>query len=92
MTNKYTEKYEEPILVDSSITNIKRPKIIWREVNTEKYEEQLEMLEELWTFGYNIINCGICSSVNIVRTAKELFTCYDCSETLEHHDCSDFFY
>ncbi len=59
---------------------------------TIEYAEQLEMLEELWKVGLNIINCAICGSVNIVRTAKELFTCYDCSETLEHHDCSDFFY
>ena len=80
-----TEKYEEPI-------KIKRPKTIWIEVNTEKYEEQLEMLQELWVLGYNIINCGICSSVNIVRLAEAYFTCYDCSEYQEHHDCSDFFY
>ena len=79
------EKYEEPI-------KITRVKHIWREVNTEKYEEQLEMLEELWILGYNIINCGICSSVNIVRLAEAYFTCYDCSEYQEHHDCSDFFY
>ena len=80
-----TEKYEDPI-------KIKRPKTIWIEVNTEKYEEQLEMLQELWVLGYNIINCGICSSVNIVRLAEAYFTCYDCSEYQEHHDCSDFFY
>ena len=60
--------------------------------STEKYEEQLEMLQELWVLGYNIINCGICSSVNIVRLAEAYFTCYDCSEYQEHHDCSDFFY
>ena len=55
-------------------------------------KEQLEMLKEVQNIGYNIINCSICSSVNIVRTAIEHFTCYDCSEYQEHHDCADFFY
>ena len=54
--------------------------------------EQIKMLKELHNIGYNIVTCGMCGSVNIVRLAKETFTCYDCSETQEHHDCPDLFY
>ena len=54
--------------------------------------EQIKMLKELHDIGYNIVTCGMCGSVNIVRLAKETFTCYDCSETQEHHDCPDLFY
>ena len=60
--------------------------------STEKYREQVKLLEELQEIGYNIINCNMCSSVNIVEKNKETFKCYDCSEYQEHHDCADFFY
>ena len=60
--------------------------------STEKYREQVKLLEELQEIGYNIINCNMCSAVNIVEKNKETFKCYDCSEIQEHHDCPDLFY
>ena len=41
--------------------------------STEKYREQVKLLEELQEIGYNIINCNMCSSVNIVEKNKETF-------------------
>ena len=55
-------------------------------------DEQIKILKEIQNKGFNIINCALCGSVNIVRTAKELFTCYDCSEQQQHHDCADLFF
>ena len=54
--------------------------------------KQIEILKELQKIGYNIITCGECGSVNIVRKAKETFRCYDCFELQQHHDCPDLFY
>ena len=55
-------------------------------------DEQIKILREIQGNGLNIITCGMCGSVNIVRLALAKFTCYDCSETQEHHDCADLFF
>ena len=59
--------------------------------NYKVIDEQTKILREIQDKGFNIINCALCGSVNIVHTAKELFTCYDCSEQQQHHDCADLF-
>ena len=54
-------------------------------------DEQIKILEEIQATGFNIITCGLCGEVNLVRLATEMFTCYACAEKQQHHDCADLF-
>ena len=61
-------------------------------------DEQIKILEEIQATGFNIITCGLCGEVNLVRLAlgkersTEMFTCYACAEKQQHHDCADLFF
>jgi ribosomal protein L37AE/L43A len=55
-------------------------------------DEQIKILEEIQATGFNIITCGLCGEVNLVRKGTEMFTCYACSEKQQHHDCADLFF
>ena len=54
--------------------------------------EQVKIQREIQGKGFNIITCGLCGEVNLVRLANEMFTCCVCSKEQQHHDCPDLFY
>ena len=61
-------------------------------VDADRMDEQIKILEEIQDTGFNIITCGLCGEVNLIRKGTEMFTCYVCSEKQQHHDCADLFF
>ena len=61
-------------------------------IDADRFDEQIKILEEIQAKGFNIITCGLCGEVNLVRKANEMFTCYACDEKQQHHDCADLFF
>ena len=61
-------------------------------VEADRMEEQIKILKEMQDKGFNIITCGLCGEVNLIRKANQMFMCYVCSEKQQHHDCADLFF
>ena len=55
-------------------------------------ENQLKLLEEIQSLGYNIVRCGDCGDVFIHSDKVEYLVCPYCKNEHEHSDCSDLFY
>ena len=61
-------------------------------VDAARMDEQIQILKEIQNKGFNIITCGLCGEVNLVRLSDKTFKCYVCSEEQQHHDCGDLFF
>lgn len=55
-------------------------------------KDQYEYLEEIQSFGYNIVTCADCGAVIIVKTEETLHKCAVCGFESEPCDFSDLFY
>jgi len=55
-----------------------------------KNKTQYQLIKEIQSAGYNIVNCGNCGRLLFhVMTAESIF-CGDCGQSLEPSDCPDF--
>ena len=70
----------------------KQEAVLLEVVNADYMDEQIKILKEIQDTGFNVITCGLCGEVNLVRLADETFICYACSEKQQHHDCGDLFF
>ena len=61
-------------------------------IDKDRMDDQIKILKEIQGKGLNIITCGLCGEVNLVRLTNEMFECYVCSEKQQHHDCGDLFF
>ena len=60
-------------------------------IDADRFDGQKKIQKEMQDKGFNIITCGLCGEVNLVRLANEMFECYVCSEKQRHHDCGNLF-
>ena len=61
-------------------------------IDADRFDEQIKILTEMQNKGFNILTCGLCGEVNLIRKGTEMFTCYACAEKQQHHDCADLFF
>lgn len=58
----------------------------------EKVIEQIEIIKEMQSAGFNIVDCGNCGSTIVHRTPTEEIVCPYCNFTSEPCDFPDYFY
>ena len=56
-------------------------------------DEQYQVVQDLLIKnGYNLVTCGQCGSVQIIKLSDEELKCTDCGFCSEHCDFPDLFY
>ena len=56
-------------------------------------KEQYSVIQNLLVKnGYNLVTCGQCGSVQVVKLSDEELTCTDCKYVSEHCDFPDLLY
>lgn len=59
----------------------------------QKLEQQIDLQEKIQSAGFNIVNCGNCSSVVLHElNEKTTLDCPYCETEMDLHDCPDFLY
>lgn len=59
----------------------------------ELAKEQISMMHEIQSAGFNMVTCGNCGTLLIHRTDdKEDIDCFGCQEVMAKSDCPDYWY
>ena len=55
-------------------------------------DSQLELLLKIQAIGINIVTCGNCGTIILVKWKREEYYCYECDKSGEPCDFPDLFY
>lgn len=48
------------------------PDLFWKDEGLKKFNRQADLLEALQVLGYNVVSCGNCGDVFIIKTKEDI--------------------
>ena len=59
---------------------------------TYEQHNQIDLIEAIQEQGINLVNCGSCGAIQLIKTDSEEVECYYCGLIGEQSDYPDFFH
>lgn len=77
--------------LDTAIINLKRGLGIYKPTKYDIAVNQVTIQNEMQSAGFNVVNCGSCGSVMLMRQEEEVLNCL-CGSEMDLSDCPDYWY